>query len=321
MSRSTNPSAVPATWSPKAAVGAFRVTCPTETFCAGITITGTGVVTSTDGGATWSAPTPVGVDPIPPIDVDCASSSLCAVTDYVGRLRLGVAAPEATVAPGVGGNPVIGGTLGTSAGAWTATPSVTTQWLRCDGNGNGCAPVAGQTGPSYAVTLADAGSTLVAQETAANAGGAATARSAPSGAVPIPPAPPVKPPVVPPLKPVSDATIKAALLKALAISGKPAKLAALAKKGSFTVSFKAPLTGTLVISWYDVPKKGKKATRLATVTLRIRRVATTKVTIKLTRSAKKVLAKAKRFSVNAKGSFTPAGRKAVTAAKKTGLKR
>ncbi|RFA10641.1 hypothetical protein B7R54_16595 [Subtercola boreus] len=61
----------------------------------------------------------------------------------------------ATPKPTVGGTAAVGQTLGATAGTWTPAPvTLTYQWSR------GGAPVAGATSPTYALTNADAGSTM-----------------------------------------------------------------------------------------------------------------------------------------------------------------
>lgn len=83
-------------------------------------------------------------------------------------------APVPTTSPAIGGTAEIGETL-TCAGASFSgipAPSTTIQWLR-DG-----APIAGSTGPSYAIVAADAGHALTCRVTATNPGGSATGTSA-----------------------------------------------------------------------------------------------------------------------------------------------
>ena len=54
-------------------------------------------------------------------------------------VTLGADAPFASVRPGLSGDPVEGGTLTASDGAWSGTPAISRSWLRCDAGGAACA--------------------------------------------------------------------------------------------------------------------------------------------------------------------------------------
>jgi Subtilase family len=94
--------------------------------------------------------------------------------------------PPANIKP-----PAISGLLGLGLsltavpGTWTVeTSPASYRWLRCDGSGNNCSPIAGAWLPVYVPTLADFGHTLRVQETATDLGGAsAPAVSAPTAPV------------------------------------------------------------------------------------------------------------------------------------------
>jgi hypothetical protein len=74
-------------------------------------------------------------------------------------------------------------------GRWTGTVATFAyRWLRCDGAGNACAEVPGDTRAEYPLHDADAGHAIRVVVTAANLGGAASATSAPSAAVAASPA-------------------------------------------------------------------------------------------------------------------------------------
>lgn len=93
-------------------------------------------------------------------------------------------APVNTGAPVLSGQTSVGGQLAAAPGQWDGAPSAYDhRWLRCDADGDACAPVAGATGPSYAVTGADAYHRMRVEVTAENGSGAATARSTPSALV------------------------------------------------------------------------------------------------------------------------------------------
>ncbi len=113
----------------------------------------------------------------------CGGATECkAVVGYDGPTGVGsplglqafslAGAPVNTVPPTISGTAELGQTLTAIPGEWSEGPtSLATQWARCNAAGYGCAPVAGATGSTYAVTAADAGSTIRVQETAANASG------------------------------------------------------------------------------------------------------------------------------------------------------
>src|SRR3954469_19894830 len=87
------------------------------------------------------------------------------------------AAPANTTAPAVTGTPKVGQTLSVSNGTWTNSPtSYTYQWQRCTSS-TSCTNIAGATQKTYVVRSADAGRTLRAVVTAANADGSSTANS------------------------------------------------------------------------------------------------------------------------------------------------
>jgi hypothetical protein len=92
--------------------------------------------------------------------------------------------PQNTVRPSITGNAVVGDTLTAQNGSWSSTPaSFGYQWLQCDGGGSACVAVAGATGKTYGVRLADAYGTLRVDVTAKNAEGSTTSRSTPSDIV------------------------------------------------------------------------------------------------------------------------------------------
>ena len=77
--------------------------------------------------------------------------------------------PDVTVVPGaaaIGGSPVVGATLTTTAGTWStlspfsAPPTLSYQWLQCRSGGGFCAPINGAVGPAYAVRGEDLGKSL-----------------------------------------------------------------------------------------------------------------------------------------------------------------
>jgi hypothetical protein len=98
-------------------------------------------------------------------------------------------APQNTAAPSLSGTAAIGQTLSVAPGAWTGgpAPTVTEQWQRCDVSGANCTDVVGAKSATYVVADADAGSTLRANVTGANGGGAVTVATPTSSLRPTPP--------------------------------------------------------------------------------------------------------------------------------------
>lgn len=100
-------------------------------------------------------------------------------------------APANSGAPSIDAGPAtVGQTVNlTATGTWSGSPapSFGTQWERCDQAGANCAPITGETGNSYVVQAADAGSTLAAAVTGSNGLGSSTASSASTAIVTGPP--------------------------------------------------------------------------------------------------------------------------------------
>jgi hypothetical protein len=108
-----------------------------------------------------------------------------------GRLDVCKALPGCSLRPHNISPPTITGTarlgqiLTEQHGTWTNGPTgFTYQWLRCDGQGNGCAPISGARNQSYKLVAGDVGHALRVQESASNgAGSSAPASSAPTSSV------------------------------------------------------------------------------------------------------------------------------------------
>jgi len=88
----------------------------------------------------------------------------------------GATVPVNVTPPSIISNPpgtaYVGGGLADAGGSWTATPApgtaIAVQWLRCDADGQACAPIPGATSPNYRMALADVGHTIRVQETGSN---------------------------------------------------------------------------------------------------------------------------------------------------------
>jgi hypothetical protein len=93
--------------------------------------------------------------------------------------------PTNTTPPAITGTAKIRERLKTSLGTWTGSPtSYSYQWRRCDLTGANCADIPEATAQRYQVAPDDADFTLRVSVTATNAGGSASATSAPTAAVP-----------------------------------------------------------------------------------------------------------------------------------------
>jgi hypothetical protein len=93
-------------------------------------------------------------------------------------------APIATRAPSLAGSTRVSAQLTVDDGGWAGSPNgYDRRWLRCDATGASCVAIAGAAGSTYALTPADAYHRIVAEVTAANASGAASARSAASAPI------------------------------------------------------------------------------------------------------------------------------------------
>ena len=118
--------------------------------------------------------------------------------------------------------------------------------------------------------------------------------------------------------------IKASLLREITPHGKTARIAALLKKQSYDLSFKAILAGRVVIDWYYLPRgahlaSGKRKPNPVLVAVgktTFARAGTVKIPIKLTPYGKRLLKQAKRLTLTAEGVFTPAAKHAVIATQK-----
>ena len=100
------------------------------------------------------------------------------------RIQRGLS-PQPLTPPTITGTAQVGAALEALPGTWTDVISFAYAWQRCDAAGT-CVAVPGATQQTYAVTAADAGSTLRVVVTAANAVGQTTSTSAPTAPVPVP---------------------------------------------------------------------------------------------------------------------------------------
>ena len=98
--------------------------------------------------------------------------------------------PVSGAPPTISGSTVVGRRLSESHGSWSNAPtSFTYEWQRCNRLGAGCRAIAGATGRTHTVAVADASSTLRVLETALNSRAtSAPASSQPTAVVTVPPA-------------------------------------------------------------------------------------------------------------------------------------
>jgi hypothetical protein len=93
-------------------------------------------------------------------------------------------APASSAAPALSGTAREGQTLTATVGSWSNGPTgFAFQWRRCDASGSGCTAVSGATSESYVLSTSDLGHRVQVVVTASNAGGSASAGSAPSDVV------------------------------------------------------------------------------------------------------------------------------------------
>ena len=114
------------------------------------------------------------------VNADGRSSATSAATEPVNS----ASGPTNTVRPALSGTAAIGGTLRVTNGSWSPRPSfVTRQWQRCSADGTDCVNIAGATGQTYGVRLADVGHRLRAHVTAHSSSGQTTVASSTSDVV------------------------------------------------------------------------------------------------------------------------------------------
>lgn len=127
--------------------------------------------------------------------------------------------------------------------------------------------------------------------------------------------------------PPPTATQVKALLHWQLPSGHAVRIAALLRHGGYSLSFKAPTAGHLVLSWYLVSKgvrvaAGKrKPVLIGTANASFAGAGTMKIKFKLTRRGRQLLRGAKRLELTAEGRFTPMGQPAITALRTFTLRR
>jgi hypothetical protein len=202
----------------------------------------------------------------------------------------GVVAPSRPViasAPRITGPLTQGKTLTEVHGTWSNAPlSYTYVWERCDTAGKHCAPIARATNQYYVLTAADVGHRILVLESAANAGGSASAfPSLPTRGVVAP----------------SAAALKKLLGALIVPHGEGGRIKALLKNGGYAESVDLPVPGTLTVSWTAGPAT------IGSGKVKVGEAGKTPFKIKLTGRGKTELQHARSLALTGKGSFTPAG--------------
>ncbi len=257
---------------------------------------------------------------------------------------------EGSEAPPVaprGGGAVIRGfiepgkSLTCERGSWSGSPTYTYAFVNsADGQ-------VLQQGPAalYPLTSADIGRAILCEVSATNAGGTGIGRTPalppieaartsagagpPLGSGGGPAPPPVAASPLPgtgvlgsSTQSVSVSRVAALLKKALAPSGKLAKIASLTRSGSTTVTFAAPQAGSVSISWFLTGARASSARGAAAKRLLVAvghkafaKAGSGRIAIVLTSAGKRALRGRTHATLTANGMFRRAGASAVTVSK------
>ena len=170
------------------------ISCPSTSLCVAVGDEGEALLSTDPAAGTagaWSAATDIDGD-VRLTAVSCSTDYSCVAVDAEGNaVAYSAVVPPAPIsAPVVSGTPAVGQSLSTTTGSFSGTGlSYSYQWEDCGAEGAGCAAIAGAMSASHVVTDADVGHELVAEVTATNGGGEASASSAPTGVVPSPASP------------------------------------------------------------------------------------------------------------------------------------
>jgi len=232
------------------------------------------------------------------VAVHSDTSGLNQCTHYT--MVVGSMAPFATASPALGGPAVEGLPETTTNGEWGGSPSFRQSWLRCDGDGNACEPIAGASGASYTPKAADVGHRLRSRITATQVN-TSSADSAPSAVI----APDSTPP---------RGTI------ALARTN----LKRVVKRGFIPVAATCDENCTVkvsaVVSKKAANRLGKRR-RIASGSGSARPGTRSKLRVKLTRRARRSLRKRQLVRFQLVATFTDARGNAAGVRKKAALKR
>ena len=195
---STNPTGGAGAWSvasvdPGSSLDA--ISCSSSAQCVAVDDAGNEVnsIGPAGGASVWTGAqvgvpsgTPFGGPAIAPLEaISCPAEARCLAVDAAGNAYVGQPTPSSQALPTVSGTATVGQTLHEAHGSWTDSPTgLNVVWERCDAAGNNCSAIQGAEGQAYALTAADAGTTIRAVEAASNANGDGTpAESTPTAVV------------------------------------------------------------------------------------------------------------------------------------------
>jgi streptogramin lyase len=196
-------------------------------------------------------------------------------------------APANVVGPTIHGRLREGRTLVARTGSWVHDPATFTYtWQRCR---RACATVAVGTSGSYRLSARDIDRSVRVLVTASNAGGSAQAKSRAAG------------PVGPSLR-----RVRAALAKLLATM-KRSTITRLLGKRSWRGSFRAPSSGRLSVAF----RAGSRPTLVASARRHISKAGGRIITVRLTRSGRRLLKRAAKLTLGVHVAYVPAGGPAV----------
>jgi len=243
-------------------------------------------------------------------------------------------APSNASPPSVSGAPTVNRSSTANPGSWSGSPATYAyQWNRCDSAGANCARIAGAAGSTYTPGSGDLGRRLTVT-VAAGSTVAGTTNLAWSTPVTSAPSAPVQaatsgttaalrvsqPTSVPAQLPGPNAAqLRRSLLRQLAPDPNTATIARIRAAGGYQSGFKAPLGGTMAITWYLVPDPAHPVANGPAVVATARRTVRTSgkvsLTIELTEDGRNLLSHAKSRRLTAEGVFTPSGGNPVSATK------
>jgi hypothetical protein len=271
---------------------------------------------------------------------------MLAMTGSIGSIASSLAQAEDVFTdislPTITGTAVEGKILSETHGVWSTPPTgYVDQWQRCNSSGNKCEGIAKATTQTYRLTAQDVGFTIRVAESASNANGAVTpAVSEPTAVVQA-----LRagggggggesggsgngPPVSCCDKPahISPTEIKTLLARQLVPAGKATSTSALLKHGGLNMSFSFPEAGSLTVQWLLVPSgakgagktTGEKPILAATGHARFTAAGKIRVGIRLTAQGRKLLRRARKPHIEARGAFAVKGEAAVRVAKRFAL--
>jgi hypothetical protein len=141
-------------------------------------------------GATQTLSSPLDQANAPAAAIDTANGTVVLVWSYgtsasVVQASQSQTSPTNSAVPTITGTAVVGQTLTTSTGTWSAWPSSSYAyaWQRCNAAGASCSTIAGAVYSTYVLQSADVKDTVEVVVTAANVAGNASATSTASGIV------------------------------------------------------------------------------------------------------------------------------------------